>query len=105
MHVWGASGKLLNFSELQSHESIVFACFHEAEINLYIEMVEEWSDLPFASNFHLLKKKYTTYLLSVTNLKFELTLHAVHVAALPRKVNPKCLILLDCIFLENGMML
>ena len=38
---------------------------------------------------HLLKKKYTTYLLNLTNLKFELTLHAVHVAAFALEGQPK----------------
>lgn len=90
MHVWEALGKLLNFSELQSHETIVFACFHEAEINLYIEMVEEWSDFAICVKSSIcLKKKYTTYLLNLTNLKFELTLHAVHVAAFASEGQPK----------------
>lgn len=38
---------------------------------------------------HLLKKKYTTYLLNLANLKFELTLHAVRVAAFALEGQPK----------------
>lgn len=55
--VWGALGKLLNVSEPQSHESIVFACFHETEINVYVGMVEERSDFAVCVKYSICLKK------------------------------------------------